>query len=111
MQNGVRTPRMYDLITKKKRGGELTKEELRYFVKGCVTDDIPKEQQAALLMAIWFQGMTDAETAELTVAMTESGETMEQPARAQEQIREPLDKEHGRTKEAKPRRRDQPDVR
>ena len=77
MQNGVRTPRMYDLITKKKRGGELTKEELRYFVKGCVTDDIPKEQQAALLMAIWFQGMTDAETAELTVAMTESGETMD----------------------------------
>ena len=41
----------------------------------------------------------------------ESGETMEQPERAQQQIREPLDKEHGRTKEAKPRRRDQPDVR
>ena len=71
------TPRMYDLITKKKRGGELTREEIRYFVDGCVADTIPKEQQAALLMAVWFRGMTDAETAALTVAMTESGDTMD----------------------------------
>ena len=77
VQNEAHTPRMYDIITKKKRGGELTKREIRYFVEGCVADTIPKEQQAALLMAIWFEGMTDAETAELTLAMTESGETMD----------------------------------
>ena len=76
VQNEAHTPRMYDLITKKKRGGALTKREIRFFVEGCVADTIPKEQQAALLMAIWFEGMTDEETAELTLAMTESGDTM-----------------------------------
>ncbi len=77
MQSEASAPRMYDMITKKKRGGELTRREIRYFVMGCVEDMIPKEQQAALLMAIWFRGMTDAETAELTIAMMESGETMD----------------------------------
>ena len=69
--------RMYDLITKKKRGGALTKEEIGFFVRGCVDDTIPKEQQAALLMAIWFRGMTEEETADLTLAMTHSGETVD----------------------------------
>ncbi len=77
MQNEVNTPRMYDLITKKKRGGELTKEEILYFVKGCVEDTIPNEQQAAFLMAIWAQGMTDRETTDMTLAMAKSGETMD----------------------------------
>ena len=68
---------MYDLITKKKRGGELTKEEIYYFITGCVENTIPNEQEAALLMAIWAQGMTDRETTEMTVAMAESGEMMD----------------------------------
>ena len=69
--------RMYDLITKKKRGGELTKEEIHYYITGCVTNTIPKEQEAALLMAIWAQGMTDAETTEMTLAMAKSGDMMD----------------------------------
>ena len=68
---------MYDLITKKKRGGELTKEEIVYFITGCVENTIPNEQQAALLMAIWAQGMTDRETTEMTLAMAESGDVMD----------------------------------
>ena len=77
MENEMPAFRMYDLITKKKRGGELTKEEIQYFIMGCVANTIPKEQEAALLMAIWAQGMTDAETTELTLAMEKSGETMD----------------------------------
>ena len=68
---------MYDLITKKKRGGEMTKEEIVYFITGCVENTIPNEQQAALLMAIWAQGMTDRETTEMTLAMAESGDMMD----------------------------------
>ena len=68
---------MYDLITKKKRGGELTKEEIYYFITGCVENTIPNEQEAALLMAIWAQGMTDRETTEMTLAMAESGDMMD----------------------------------
>ncbi|MBR1885025.1 MAG: thymidine phosphorylase [Schwartzia sp.] len=77
MQGEAHTFRMYDLITKKKRGGELTKEEIQYFITGCVANMIPNEQQAALLMAVWAQGMTDRETTDLTLAMAESGETMD----------------------------------
>ncbi len=77
MQSEAPAFRMYDLITKKKRGGELTEEEIRYFVNGCAANTIPREQEAALLMAIWAQGMTDTETTEMTIAMKESGETMD----------------------------------
>ena len=69
--------RIYDLITTKKRGGALTKEEIEFFVNGCARDEIPREQQSALLMAIWFRGMTDEETTNLTLAMERSGETID----------------------------------
>ena len=56
--------RMYDLITKKKHGGELTAEELRCMVEGYVAGEIPDYQMSAMLMAIWFSGMTAEETAD-----------------------------------------------
>lgn len=66
-----------DIIEKKKRGGELSKEEIRFFVDGYVADSIPDYQISALLMAIWFNGMTDEETFELTMAMKYSGDVLD----------------------------------
>ena len=68
--------RMYDIIQKKKRGGELSEKEIHYFVDGYVKGEIPDYQASALCMAVWFRGMTDAETAALTFAIRDSGETL-----------------------------------
>jgi len=67
---------MYDILTKKKLGAELTKEEIEYFVSNYTLDLIPDYQVAALLMAIYFRGMTARETADLTYAMANSGDTI-----------------------------------
>ena len=69
--------RMYDLITKKKHGGELSLSELRYMIGGYVQGEIADYQMAAMLMAVWFQGMTDAETAGLTQVMAASGDQVD----------------------------------
>ena len=69
--------RMYDIIAKKRDGGTLSADEIEVFVKGCVAGDIPDYQAAALLMAIYFQGMDKEETAALTLAMAHSGETVD----------------------------------
>ncbi len=69
--------RMYDIIMKKRGGGELTREEIRFFVQGYTEGSIPDYQASALTMAIYFQGMTEQETADLTVAMAESGDTLD----------------------------------
>lgn len=69
--------RMYDIITKKRGGGELTKEEIEYFIDGYVKGNIPDYQVSALLMAIYFQGMTERETADLTMCMAYSGEMVD----------------------------------
>lgn len=66
--------RMYDLISKKKRGGELTTEEINFFVEGFTKGEIPDYQVSALMMAIYFQKMNKRETADLTMAMVESGD-------------------------------------
>lgn len=68
---------MYDLITKKKNGQELTQEEIQYFIKGYTNGEIPDYQAAALLMAIYFQGLNDKETAILTECMTHSGDVVD----------------------------------
>ncbi|WP_226579523.1 pyrimidine-nucleoside phosphorylase [Halobacillus litoralis] len=69
--------RMYDVIVKKRDGGILTKEEIEYFVEGYTKGEIPDYQASALTMAIYFQGMTAEETATLTQAMVNSGETID----------------------------------
>ncbi|GGF08834.1 pyrimidine-nucleoside phosphorylase [Halobacillus andaensis] len=69
--------RMVDVIIKKRDGGELTKEEIEFFVDGYTKGEIPDYQASALTMAIYFKGMTQEETATLTQAMVDSGETID----------------------------------
>lgn len=69
--------RMYDIIKNKRDNKELTKEEIEFFVKGYTDGSIPDYQASALTMAIFFNGMTEKETAALTLAMAESGDTVD----------------------------------
>jgi pyrimidine-nucleoside phosphorylase len=69
--------RMYDLIMKKRNGSELTTEEINFFVDGYTEGVIPDYQVSALMMAIYFQKMNERETADLTMAMVNSGETID----------------------------------
>ena len=69
--------RMYDLIQKKKRGDELTGEEIRYMIAGFTDGTIPDYQMSAMTMAICFQGMNSRETADLTLAMRDSGDVLD----------------------------------
>lgn len=69
--------RMYDIIHKKREGGELTREELRFFVLGFTRGEIPDYQASALLMAIFFRGMTRRETGDLTLEMAGSGDRVD----------------------------------
>ncbi len=66
-----------DLIRKKRDGNPLTREETEYLIGGYVRGDIPDYQVSALLMAIFFRGMTDNETASLTDIMAHSGTTLD----------------------------------
>ncbi|MCY8484995.1 pyrimidine-nucleoside phosphorylase [Bacillus atrophaeus] len=69
--------RMVDIIIKKQNGKELTSEEIQFFVNGYTDGSIPDYQASALAMAIFFQDMTDRERADLTMAMVNSGETID----------------------------------
>lgn len=69
--------RVYDLIMKKRNGGKLSEEELRFLVRGYVEGDIPDYQMSAMLMAVWYEGMDDEETAILTDAMARSGDLVD----------------------------------
>ena len=69
--------RMYDVIKKKRDGGVLSSEEIRAFVEGYTNGSIPDYQAAALCMAIYFRGMNDEETTELTLAVRDSGERLD----------------------------------
>ncbi|MHC1721155.1 MAG: pyrimidine-nucleoside phosphorylase [Clostridiaceae bacterium] len=69
--------RMVDLINKKKEGLELIAEEINFMVKGYVNGEIPDYQVSALLMAIYFKGMSSRETADLTMAYVNSGDRVD----------------------------------
>ena len=69
--------RMYDLLEKKKNGGILTKEEIDFIIQGYTHGDIPDYQMSAMTMAICFQGMNPQETGDLTLAMRDSGDTLD----------------------------------
>ncbi|GAB6170291.1 pyrimidine-nucleoside phosphorylase [Clostridium carnis] len=69
--------RMYDVILKKRKGEELSKEEIEFFVKGFTNGSIPDYQASALLMAIFFNKMSKKETADLTMAMVNSGDKID----------------------------------
>jgi pyrimidine-nucleoside phosphorylase len=69
--------RMVDIIVKKRDHGELSPEEIKYFINGYCEDKIPDYQASALTMAILLNGMSSRETKELTLAMAHSGEVLD----------------------------------
>lgn len=69
--------RMVDVIHNKRSGKELTEQEIQFFVDGVVSGDIPDYQISALLMAIYFQGMTEKEQSTLTMTMMTSGDHLD----------------------------------
>ena len=69
--------RMLDVIDRKRNGHQLCDQELAFFVQGVVEGTIPDYQISALLMAIYFQGMTDEEQASLTMKMLASGDQLD----------------------------------
>lgn len=69
--------RMVDVIDQKRNGGVLSDEQLQFFVDGVVDGSLPDYQISALLMAIYFQGMTDREQTQLTMKMMHSGERLD----------------------------------
>jgi len=69
--------RMYDIIQKKRDGLELTDAEIEFAVEGYVRGGVPDYQMSALLMAVYFRGMTPRELKTLTLTMMRSGETVD----------------------------------
>jgi pyrimidine-nucleoside phosphorylase len=69
--------RAVDIIVKKREKGELTREEINFFVQGFVKGDIPDYQVSAWAMAIVLNGMTAQETTDLTLAMVLSGRILD----------------------------------
>lgn len=68
---------MYDIIEKKRNGQTLSDNEIKFIVENYTNDNIPDYQMSALLMAIYFQGMSTEESAALTMMMVNSGETVD----------------------------------
>lgn len=68
---------MYDIIEKKRNGGELTKEEITFMISGYVDGSIPDYQMSAMLMAIFLKGMTDEEISVMTNEVAHSGDMVD----------------------------------
>ncbi|HJC37803.1 MAG TPA: pyrimidine-nucleoside phosphorylase [Candidatus Mediterraneibacter faecigallinarum] len=68
---------MYDLIVKKKRGGELAKDEIDWMIREYTAGRIPDYQMSAMMMAVCFVGMSAEETKDLTLAMAHSGDMLD----------------------------------
>ena len=69
--------RMSELIEKKRDGEELSGEEIRWMIEGYTNGSIPDYQMSAMCMAIYFKRMNDRETYDLTMAMLNSGDTVD----------------------------------
>lgn len=69
--------RMYDIIMKKRNGEALSKPEIDFFIEGYTKGEIPDYQVSALMMAIYFKGMNEQETLNLTMAMAGSGDMLD----------------------------------
>ena len=69
--------RFVDIIEKKRDGNVLTTDEIQFFITNYTNGTIPDYQVSALLMAIYYQGMTSKECADLTSAMMYSGDTVD----------------------------------
>jgi len=69
--------RAVDIIIKKRDKGELTGEEIKFFVNGMARNEIPDYQVSAWAMAVLLNGMTDQETTDLTLAIANSGEVLD----------------------------------
>ena len=66
-----------EIIAKKRDSKELSKEEIEYFVKGYTEGEIQDYQAAALIMAIYINGMNDREITDLTISMAHSGDVLD----------------------------------
>jgi pyrimidine-nucleoside phosphorylase len=66
-----------ELIERKRNGEELSATDVREFIAAYVRGDVPDYQAAAFLMAVWFRGLTPAETYAMTDAMVASGDTVD----------------------------------
>lgn len=69
--------RIYDIIKRKRDGEELTEEEISFFTQSVTNGFASDEQTGAFLMAVYFNGMTRAETLALTNAMAKSGDSLD----------------------------------
>lgn len=69
--------RVIDIIAKKRDGGELSADEIAYFVQGYTNGTITDYQASAWLMAVFLRGMTHRETVDLTLAMAHSGDILD----------------------------------
>ena len=69
--------RAVDIIVNKRDKKELSREEIRFFVRGIATGRIPDYQMAAWAMAVLLNGMTPQETTDLTLAIAQSGKVLD----------------------------------
>lgn len=69
--------RMVDLILKKRENQELTTEEINFIIEGYTKGDVPDYQMSSFAMSVFFQGMTERETADLTMAIVNSGQQID----------------------------------
>ncbi|MBP5313001.1 MAG: thymidine phosphorylase [Clostridia bacterium] len=69
--------RMYDILLKKRRGFELTNDEIDFFIQGYTRGEIPDYQASAFCMAVCYSGMTENEITALTMSMANSGDMVD----------------------------------
>ena len=69
--------RAVDIISKKRDKGELTRDEIEFFIKGFVSGEVADYQASAFAMAVLLNGMTPRETTDLTLEMAHSGQMLD----------------------------------